>query len=129
MLEEELNKLLEKNWEAEEKQLVKRIMDGLLYYKRFLPKNFKDDVLMSIQLCNKLKNELETLKVKNIEKIQENIKENTEENIKNMCVQIDNLRKDIEELRTIILTDKKRKINVKYKFYKNINAKLNLFKK
>jgi hypothetical protein len=126
MLEEEINKLLEKEWDSEERELVKKIMDGILYYKRFIPKNFKDDVLMAIQLCNKLKNELEIIKLKE-QDIQKEIIEKTEE--QKMCNEIENLRNEIEELKMVILADKKTKTNIKYKFYKNINAKLCLFKK
>jgi hypothetical protein len=65
MLEEEFEKLLNKKWDTEEEQqLIKRIMEGILYYKRFLPKTLKDDVILSLQLCNKLKSELEELKNK-----------------------------------------------------------------
>jgi len=130
MLEEEFKKLLEKEWNPDEKELVIRIMDGLLYYKRFLPNNFKDDVLMAIQLCNKLKNELDGLndelynnlsKQANNKLIEENSEFNEKNNeINNLIKEISELRNDIEELKAIILIDKKSKKSKKYKFYKKI---------
>lgn len=139
MLEDEFKKLLEKNWDIEEKELVIRIMDGLLYYKRFLPKAFKDDVLLAIKLCNKLKNELENIKdIKENEKNKQNdvindilntesikiIRENLINCIKEIDteknIEINSLKNDIEELKMIILIDKKAKKSIKYKMYKKI---------
>lgn len=118
MLEEEFSKLLEKEWEEDEKELVKRIMEGLLYYKRFIPKNFKEDILSTIQLCNKLKNDLENKKEEQ-ETIKKHEKDKNEE-LNNLYIQIENIRNDIEELKTIILIDKKSKTSIQYKFYKKI---------
>jgi len=59
MFEEELDKLLRKDWSDEEKTLWQRIIDGLLFYKRILPKTLKTDILLALQLCNNLKDELE----------------------------------------------------------------------
>lgn len=136
MLEEEFKKLLEKDWTNEEKELVIRIMDGLLYYKRFIPKTLKDDILMAIQLCNKLKHQLENNNDKrnlenenneNVLKINqggydkstkdENFSINRLEELEN---DIKELRNEIEELKTIILIDQNTKNSKKYKFYKKI---------
>lgn len=62
MFEEEFEKLLEKEWNEEEKDVIKRIMDGLLFYKKLLPKTLKNDVMLALQLCIRLKDELEQLK-------------------------------------------------------------------
>lgn len=59
MFEDELDKLLQKEWTEDEKTLLQRIIDGLLYYKRILPKSLKNDILLALQLCNNLKDELE----------------------------------------------------------------------
>jgi hypothetical protein len=58
MIEEELEKLLQHNWPESDKQLIQRLIDGLLYYKRILPKSLKKDILGGLQLCNKLKTQL-----------------------------------------------------------------------
>ncbi len=59
MIEEEFNKLLEKEWTEEERQMIQRIMEGLLYYRKLLPKALKADVISALQLCNNLKHQLE----------------------------------------------------------------------
>jgi hypothetical protein len=66
-MEEEFKKLLEMNWEESERDMIKRIMDGLLYYKKLLPRTLKNDVAAALELCNKLKDELEALREKVIE--------------------------------------------------------------
>jgi uncharacterized protein Yka (UPF0111/DUF47 family) len=52
---------LEKEWSDEERQLIKRIIEGLLYYKRILPRSLKDDIVSALQLCNRLKHQLDIL--------------------------------------------------------------------
>jgi len=61
MIEEELSRLLERQWTDEERSMIKRIMDGLLYYKKLIPKALKNDVVSALQLCNRLKSQLEEL--------------------------------------------------------------------
>lgn len=61
MIEEEFKILLEKEWTIEEREIIKRIMEGLLYYKKLLPKTLKQDVLSALELCNKLKDESDEL--------------------------------------------------------------------
>jgi hypothetical protein len=134
MIEEEFNKLLEKEWSNEEKELIKRIMNGMLYYKRFIPNDFKQDILLAIDMCNKLKNELDLKETKNIiEKHDDNVNiideeiiniienENDMEKIYNKMLKIE---KEIYELKSIILIDQKSKTNKKYKFYKKIMRKI-----
>lgn len=60
MIEEEFQKLLCKDWNDEEKAMIQRIMDGLLYYKKLIPKGLKTDIIAALQLCNSLKGKLET---------------------------------------------------------------------
>jgi hypothetical protein len=134
MIEDEFNKLLEKEWNNEEKELIKRIMNGMLYYKRFIPNDFKQDILLAIDMCNKLKNELDLKETKNIiEKHDDNVNiideeiiniienENDMEKIYNKMLKIE---KEIYELKSIILIDQKSKTNKKYKFYKKIMRKI-----
>ena len=61
MIEEELSRLLERQWTDEERAMINRIMDGLLYYKKLIPKALKNDVVAALQLCNRLKLQLEEL--------------------------------------------------------------------
>ncbi|NBP16104.1 hypothetical protein EBU95_17230 [bacterium] len=61
MIEEELSRLLERQWTDEERAMINRIMDGLLYYKKLIPKALKNDVVAALQLCNRLKLQLEDL--------------------------------------------------------------------
>ncbi len=59
---DQFNILLNNNWTDDEKSMIKRIMDGLLYFKKLLPNSLKNDVILAINLCNELKNENELLK-------------------------------------------------------------------
>lgn len=67
MIEEEFQKLLAKEWIEDERQMIERIMKGMLYYKKLMPKSLKADVVSALQLCNKLKHQLEHL-VKRVDK-------------------------------------------------------------
>lgn len=64
MFEEEMKKLLEKDWEEDEYTLINRLMENLVYYKRLMPKTLKSDIIAALEMCNKLKMELEVLRKK-----------------------------------------------------------------
>lgn len=61
MIEEHFESLLQREWGNKEKEMIQRIQDGILYYKKLLPKTLKADVIAALQLCNNLKCELELL--------------------------------------------------------------------
>lgn len=67
MIDEHFKILLENNWSNDEKNMIERIMNGLLYFKKLLPKILKDDVIIALKLCNELKTENEKLKRENNE--------------------------------------------------------------
>lgn len=67
MIDEHFKILLENNWSNDEKNMIERIMNGLLYFKKLLPKILKDDVITALKLCNELKTENENLKKENNE--------------------------------------------------------------
>lgn len=64
MFEEEMKKLLEKDWDEDESKLITRLLENLVYYKRLMPKALKLDIISALELCNKLKVELEDLRKK-----------------------------------------------------------------
>ena len=41
MIKEEFEKLLMREWVEEEREMIKRIMDGILYYKKFKNESFE----------------------------------------------------------------------------------------
>jgi hypothetical protein len=45
-----------------DENLIKKIMSGVKYYTKILPKNLKKDIADALDLCNKLKTELESFK-------------------------------------------------------------------
>lgn len=61
MIEQEFQKLLDREWLDEERELIEKIIESVLYYKKFLPRQMKDDVIRALQLCNQLKEKLEIL--------------------------------------------------------------------
>lgn len=64
MFEDEMKKLLDKKWDEEDHKLISRLLDNLVYYKRIMSKSLKTDIMSVLELCNKLKVELEELKEK-----------------------------------------------------------------
>ena len=63
MIEQEFQKLLDKAWTEDEIAMIHRIMQGLLFYKRLLPKALQADIVAALQLCNTLKTRLDELSV------------------------------------------------------------------
>lgn len=64
MFEEELKILLEKTWSDEERNLIVRLTDNVMYYKKLLPKSLKQDILDALKMCNSLKIELDVYRNK-----------------------------------------------------------------
>lgn len=62
MFEKELESLLEKKWDTDQKELIKRLFDNLMYYKKIIPKSLKQDIFSALEMCNILKKELEIYK-------------------------------------------------------------------
>lgn len=59
MYEEELKSLLNRKWSDEEKSVMIKLTDNLMYYKKLVPKSLKHEIFVALQLCNKLKTEFE----------------------------------------------------------------------
>lgn len=59
---EQTNALLNHDWTSDERILIKRLVDSLLYYKYLIPKNLKSDVVAILDLANKIKHEYNILK-------------------------------------------------------------------
>jgi hypothetical protein len=64
MFDKELEEFIQNNWTDEEKYFIKRLTENLVFYKKLIPKNLKQDILNALQLCNKLKLELDTYRTK-----------------------------------------------------------------
>ena len=62
MFEDELDKLLEHHWEDEEVEQIKKVMENLLYYKKLMTKSMKTELTITLNMCNKLKTDLDNLK-------------------------------------------------------------------
>lgn len=61
---EQTNALLNHDWTQDEKVLIKRLIESLLYYKYMMPKNLKADVISILEMANKIKHEYTTLQKK-----------------------------------------------------------------
>lgn len=64
MFEQELDNLLQKNWSDEERRFISLLMENVIYYKKLIPKNLKQDIMNALQMCNVLKTELEIYRAK-----------------------------------------------------------------
>lgn len=54
---DQINTLLNQDWTPEEKELIKRLSDNLIYYKYLIPKNLKTDVISILDMANNVKQE------------------------------------------------------------------------
>jgi hypothetical protein len=52
---EQINCLLNQDWSIEEKKMIQRLVDTLLYYKYLIPKNLKQDVISVLDMANVIK--------------------------------------------------------------------------
>jgi hypothetical protein len=62
MFEKELELLLSKEWEKNEKDMLDSLSSNLKYYKKLLPKSLKDELASALRMCNELKIELENFR-------------------------------------------------------------------
>jgi len=58
----EFNKLLEKKWSKEEYQVIKRLSNHIISYKRFISKSIKNDINYLLHITNNIKNEYDIMK-------------------------------------------------------------------
>jgi hypothetical protein len=56
--EEDIRKILEQNWEQGEKELIERTIVNILSYKIMMSKALKEDIILIVDLCIKLKKEI-----------------------------------------------------------------------
>ena len=59
---EQTNALLNHEWTPDEKVLIKRLVESLLYYKYLIPKNLKSDIVAILDMANNIKHEYTVLK-------------------------------------------------------------------
>lgn len=59
---EQTNALLNQAWTPDEKRLITRLVESLLYYKYLIPKNLKSDVVSILEIANKIKQDYTILK-------------------------------------------------------------------
>ncbi|NBP00580.1 MAG: hypothetical protein EBU90_10730 [Proteobacteria bacterium] len=64
MLDTELDNLLKQSWSEEEMQQLQKLADCLKYYKKLMTKTLKTDLVIALEICNRLKIELEELRKK-----------------------------------------------------------------
>ena len=61
---EESKILLEKNWNDDQKILLKKAIDNMLFYKNFITKSVKQDIASVLELSSTIKDEYDILKNK-----------------------------------------------------------------
>ena len=66
-----INALLEQNWTDDEKTLLKKLSDNLLYYKKLIPASLKQDLVAVLRMANAFKSEhhLYKSKLENLKKL------------------------------------------------------------
>lgn len=60
--EEELKKILEQEWDNEDRETIERVIKSVCSYKRLMSKALKDDVLKIVDICIKVKQQLDECK-------------------------------------------------------------------
>lgn len=58
---DEAKNLLNHNWEEEERLLIQKVIDNLIYYKKFIPNSLKGDVQSILNMANKIKIDYDNL--------------------------------------------------------------------
>jgi hypothetical protein len=58
-LVESMDELLLKEWLECERELIKRMVENVVSYKRLIPKSIKDDIIALLQLANKIKSDFD----------------------------------------------------------------------
>lgn len=58
---DEAKNLLNHNWEEEERLLIQKVIDNLIYYKKFIPNSLKGDVQSILNMANKIKVDYDNL--------------------------------------------------------------------
>lgn len=57
----EANILLESDWDQKDKDLIKRMVDTLVSYRRLIPNGLKEDIKIILEIANKIKADYEIL--------------------------------------------------------------------
>jgi hypothetical protein len=60
----QIDLLLTKGWTPEEKDLIKKVYDNLIFYKTMIPKNLKKDITLLLQMANDIKSDYDLIKLK-----------------------------------------------------------------
>jgi hypothetical protein len=58
-LVESMDELLLKEWLECERELIKRMVENVVSYKRLIPKSIKEDIIALLQLANKVKSDFD----------------------------------------------------------------------
>lgn len=56
-MNEQIDKLLIQEWTVDEKILITKSLKNLLYYKSFIPKTLKNDIIDILKMANNIKHE------------------------------------------------------------------------
>jgi len=64
-MNEQIDKLLIQEWTQDEKPLIIKALNNLLYYKSFIPKSIKNDVIDVLKMANNIKQEYTIIKKQN----------------------------------------------------------------
>jgi hypothetical protein len=65
MLGDEFDKLLQKQWSENDKQVIERIKNNSVYYQKFLSASVKKDIIHVLNMCNNIKSKYEECCKKN----------------------------------------------------------------
>ncbi|NBU34018.1 hypothetical protein EB118_03610 [bacterium] len=63
MFEDSLQVLKRQTWKDEELQLICKLEESLMYYRKLMSKTLKTDLSIAFEMCIRLKIELEDLKL------------------------------------------------------------------
>jgi hypothetical protein len=59
-----IESLLDKDWTDEEKVLLKKLSDNLIYYKKLIPNTLKGDIIAILKIANNIKSDYENIKLR-----------------------------------------------------------------
>lgn len=62
-MKEQMNDILLLNWDEEDKNCLIKIVEGIVYFKRLIPKSFEKEITKCLDICIREKKELDKMRL------------------------------------------------------------------
>lgn len=62
-MKEKLDDILLLDWDEEDKNCLLKIVEGIIYFKRLIPKSFEKEIVKCLDICIREKKQLDKLRL------------------------------------------------------------------